>query len=1102
MNRLGFVNFWDFRDEEIFFNKGNALIRGENGSGKSIVLQSAIVFLMDGNMRASRLDPSGTTARQMSYYILGNDEKQLENTGYLYLEFYHPDKKSYVTIGIGLRARRNVGVDFWGFGIADKRIGKDIYLYHTTEEGMFLPLGKKECRTLVKSNPNNFFTDKQQEYERSVNHLLFGLSDVKYKELLNFLIEIRKPIAGADSKKGLRFIYEKLNTSLPIMKEDDLSALTISLQSMDELEKYISKLKKEKEAVTRIHNSYEEYSNTYLYEKFKTYQEVCKSIEELEYRIKEESILLEKKYEKREVSEKDILNCEKELESNSALLYKIRHTDHFDEIHRIQNSIHDLKGREEKIKTQIENLKDERNSIQYQSQENENKQYLELKKMKSLWDELDEIAWELDLSFQQPFEEEKIEDNLNSFLLLGTIFKERVEECLSILKQKEEQESLIGKNKNYLIQTRKKIEEYSKQITKQENEYEEKKNSLVKDFRNYTEHCQKLNLRSHMNNLLQAIEKEDWEAYRDFLFQIYLESNNHYIERNGYLKNHPGKEEKKEIEKNLESLQFLKEEFKGIPSFDLLHKIRTRLLLIQNSMEKENEFLGRQEEGQGSLQENYAQLMKSLQEKISHYSFAYPLKYDKYKRILEEITVYLKNVNDIKISYHTYEMISSLENSNQVRLEDIEMQLDDAFVEGKACQAEIERMQSRLASLNIDVDLKEAATITRKIEECRDKIALLKAEIKVIDKDSIPAIKATMESLSNMLSQKMDTKSTFDYYDFEGMKGYESKDSLSVKQEQFINTYRDYEDTIIIYQPSFQRREDKIMISFRHNGMPCSSADLLKHLEEEILYKEDMLSSQENNLYQKVLLDTAAEKMLLKIQQSKLWVEHISERMLNLITTSGMVFNIRWLPKKAEDLQEIGTEKLENILLRKQDGMVSDEDISIIKNHFTSKLKSLKIQTIQNNADIDYEEIIRECFDYRNWYEFKMYITEAGQKEKELTNKRFMSLSGGERATAIYSSLLSALNSLYSECSNPDHPRFMGLDEAFTVCDASNTDAVFEFISQMDLQYLINSQTLWGTYPSVKNIAISHLIHDEKSRSVAITRFRWDGKKRMVQFME
>ncbi len=59
----------------------------------------------------------------MDFYLLGDNERE-ESTGYLYLEFRKPGMEEYRTIGVGMRAQRGKGIDFWGFCLQDgRRIG-------------------------------------------------------------------------------------------------------------------------------------------------------------------------------------------------------------------------------------------------------------------------------------------------------------------------------------------------------------------------------------------------------------------------------------------------------------------------------------------------------------------------------------------------------------------------------------------------------------------------------------------------------------------------------------------------------------------------------------------------------------------------------------------------------------------------------------------------------------------------------------------------------------------------------------------------------------------------------------------------------------------
>lgn len=51
------------------------------------------------------------------YYLLGDGERE-ESTGYLYLELKKDGVEEYLTIGVGMRAQRGKGIDFWGFACA------------------------------------------------------------------------------------------------------------------------------------------------------------------------------------------------------------------------------------------------------------------------------------------------------------------------------------------------------------------------------------------------------------------------------------------------------------------------------------------------------------------------------------------------------------------------------------------------------------------------------------------------------------------------------------------------------------------------------------------------------------------------------------------------------------------------------------------------------------------------------------------------------------------------------------------------------------------------------------------------------------------------
>ena len=172
MNKLGFLNFWLYDQEEFSLQDGHILLRGNNAAGKSITTQSFVPFILDGDRRPERLDPFGSRDRKMEFYLLGDNERE-ESTGYLYLEFRKPGTEEYRTIGVGMRAQRGKSIDFWGFCLRDgRRISQDGLRLYEKMDNQNLPLSKQKLRKLI-GDPS-CWAESQTAYKEMVNGQIFG----------------------------------------------------------------------------------------------------------------------------------------------------------------------------------------------------------------------------------------------------------------------------------------------------------------------------------------------------------------------------------------------------------------------------------------------------------------------------------------------------------------------------------------------------------------------------------------------------------------------------------------------------------------------------------------------------------------------------------------------------------------------------------------------------------------------------------------------------------------------------------------------------------------------------------------------------------------
>ena len=227
MHRIGFVNFWLYDNESFEFEDGKLLLRGQNGSGKSITTQSFIPFILDGDRTPSRLDPFGSGDRRMEYYFLGDGDKE-ESTGYLYLEFKKLESKEYRTICIGQTAHKGRPMSFWGFVLNDnRRIGKDVQLFRKSGD-VLLPFSRLEMkRELGEKIP---FTTSQVEYKKMVNDNLFDFERIEqYEQYIKLLIKVRAPKLSKEFKPTK--VYDILNESLQVLSDDDLRAMVEAMEN-------------------------------------------------------------------------------------------------------------------------------------------------------------------------------------------------------------------------------------------------------------------------------------------------------------------------------------------------------------------------------------------------------------------------------------------------------------------------------------------------------------------------------------------------------------------------------------------------------------------------------------------------------------------------------------------------------------------------------------------------------------------------------------------------------------------------------------------------------------------------------------------------------
>lgn len=377
ISKVGLIDFWYYDEEEFDFLDGRMLLRGANGSGKSVTMQSFIPLLLDGNMRPERLDPFGSRARKMENYLLEEGDDREERTGYLYMEFKRMKSEEYMTLGLGIRARKNKKLESWYFCITDnRRVGKDVFLYKDVDNR--ITCSKAELKNRI--GDGGKVMETQGEYAACVNRLLFGFeTQEEYREFLELLIQLRTPKLSKDFKPTV--INEILSSSLQTLSEDDLRPMSEAIENMDSLKTNLDSLNESINAARQIEKVYDQYNQIVLYDKALMLTEALKNLEDCEKTEKElsESLMNREELLIQEKQHYETLACEETVlkEESSSLA---------------ESDAAKLKDQEIKLTQDLDEKRKEERKKEAQEQEKKEK-HLDAKERLRQENERNETIW-------------------------------------------------------------------------------------------------------------------------------------------------------------------------------------------------------------------------------------------------------------------------------------------------------------------------------------------------------------------------------------------------------------------------------------------------------------------------------------------------------------------------------------------------------------------------------------------------------------------------------------------------------------------------------------------------------------------------------------
>lgn len=595
--------------------------------------------------------------------------------------------------------------------------------------------------------------------------------------------------------------------------------------------------------------------------------------------------------------------------------------------------------------------------------------------------------------------------------------------------------------------------------------------------------------------------------------------------------------------KNIEiSIQILSEEYKKSHNFEELnHALETEkncLMELERIESDCQEWVKKEQECAGEKQLKYQRMLQECR------MFPYGRTEAEYGKVLETLEEYQhiwQGCKEILLKIETIR--GNLRNGQEYLEQDMQL-LDDTFVDQRNLNVKLKECDILIRQYEEYLNRPEIVTKAKRLDYLREEIKKIQKTQKNLDEQNIrfdaelkhlladePQKKEILQSLiaeetllrkyfeeelclKLVLEREAKTLTECAKQAVGILRAGDENREYGEMLQSLVKVYQAHNGSLTTYGTSLEecfdtvgelqgvgndfhplRKRMRVVSSW--SGKKVFLEEFYHILKTSIQETELLIQEEDRKLFEDILSQTISQQLTDRIAESRSWVKDMSNLMQNLDTSMGLSFSLEWRPRSADNDEELDTMELEKILLRDQE-LLTIEDIEKVAAHFRSKIQTEKMRLEEKDSFINYMELVRDALDYRKWFEFRIFYKRGEEAKKPLTNAAFNKFSGGEKAMAMYVPLFAAVNAQYKKAELEEHPRIIALDEAFAGVDDKNISIMFDLVRKMDFDYIMNSQSLWGCYDTVKNLGIAELHRPMNAKVVTIIRYRWNGHERIL----
>ncbi|WP_298746380.1 TIGR02680 family protein [uncultured Serinicoccus sp.] len=290
------------------------------------------------------------------------------------------------------------------------------------------------------------------------------------------------------------------------------------------------------------------------------------------------------------------------------------------------------------------------------------------------------------------------------------------------------------------------------------------------------------------------------------------------------------------------------------------------------------------------------------------------------------------------------------------------------------------------------------------------------------------------------------------------------------------------------HQPALATLGELHTVSGRDEAGEAAVTALARRVAAGVERDRELLTRRERQQFERHVLGELGETLRRCRRDAQELVEAMNAQLGHVTTSQGIRVRLDW--KLRDDVAAEAREAVD--LLTQPVGALLPEERAKLHDALHRLIEASRAE----HPELSYSEHLAAALDYRRWFAFTIRYTRPEALGRWERLHRRSPLSQGEQKVLCYLPLFAAAAAHFTSLAGaaPHAPRLVLLDDAFPKIDVRTHPLLFGLLVQLDLDFVITSERLWGDHPTVPSLAIYEALRDPAQRGIAQYEYRWDGR--------